>query len=176
MPQLIALLVTALVLLVPAAVSPQPCPPVDINLTTPAQAQAWWMVLLDALVQLSAPLLTAVLGVLSTWAVRKLTRKWDVEKQESAIRLTEGLVVAGVAYAEEQARKVLRAGRTKTESAQKLQNAVDFVQQQLDQSGLPGVARTELVTMIEAKLQQERSRPDGAVPSEFVIPPLNGRA
>lgn len=173
MPQFIALAVTALVCLAPAVAGAQPCPAVDINLTTPEQAQVWWMVLLDALVQLSIPLLTAVLGVLSTTAVRKLTRKWDAEKQESAIRLTENLVVAGVAFAEEQARKALRVHNIKTSSAEKLQRAVDFVHEQLDQSGLPGVARAELMNMIESKLQQERSRPDGVVPGDNVLPPLS---
>jgi len=53
---------------------------------------------------------------------------------------------------------------------------VDFIQEQLDQSGLPGITQAELMNRIESKLQQERSRPDGVVPSDYVVPPLNVRS
>jgi hypothetical protein len=42
--------------------------------------------------------------------------------------------------------------------------ATDYIQRQLDSSGLPGIAEEELVKLIEARLQQERSKPDGIVP------------
>jgi len=162
------LIVTAFLsaFLLPSLVLAQPCPPVDVNLNVADQAQAWWMVLLDFLVQISAPLVTAILGVLGSWVVRKLTKKWDAEKQEATVRLTQNMIQAGVAFAEEQARKALRTDKVKTESAQKLQSAVDFVQQQLDMSGLPNIAEEELARLVEARLHGERSRPDGVVPSE----------
>jgi len=161
----------AVVFTLPALALGQPCPPVDVNLSVADQAQEWWMVLLDFLVQLSAPIVTMILGVLGTWLVRKLGRKWDAEKQEAAIRLTDNMVAAGVAFAEEQARKALRADKVKTESADKLQSAVDFIQNQLDSSGLPGIAEGELKKLIESKLQQERAKPDGIVPSDIGIVP-----
>lgn len=159
-------LVTFVIISVPWVVVGQPCPPVDVNLSVADQAQTWWMVLLDFLVRLSAPLLTTVLGVLGAWFVRKLTRKWDTEKQEAICRLTDNLITAGVAFAEEQARKVLRVENVKTESADKLQAAINFVQTQLDQSGLPNIATLELTNLIESKLHQERTKPDGVVLSE----------
>ena len=124
------------------------------------------MVLLDFLVQLSAPLVTMILGVLGTWMVRKLGKKWDVEKQEAAIKLTHNMVGAGVAFAEEQARKALRQDKVRTEGADKMQAAVHFVMHQLDSSGLPGIAEEELRDLIESRLHQERVRPDGIVASE----------
>jgi len=166
MKKLILLATFAVVIVLPSVAMGQPCPPVDVNLSVADQAQEWWMVLLDFLVQLSAPLVTGILGVLGTWLVRKLTKKWDTEKQEATVRLTQNMIQAGVAFAEEQARKALKTDRVKTESADKMQSAVDFIQQQLDASGLPGIAEAELTKLIEARLQQERARPDGAVPSE----------
>jgi hypothetical protein len=142
----------------------QPCPPVDVNLSVADQAQTWWMVLLDFLVQLSAPFVTAILGVLGTWLVRKLTKKWDVEKQDAMVNLTNNLIASGVAFAEEQGRKALRSGKPRTKGADKLGMATDYIQRQLDSSGLPGIAEEELVKLIEARLQQERSKPDGIVP------------
>jgi len=168
MKKLIVLAAFAGVFLISSIALGQPCPPVDINLSVADQAQVWWMVLLDFLVQLSAPIVTMILGVLGTWLVRKLTKKWDAEKQEAVVRLTENMITAGVSFAEEQARKALRTGGARTISADKLQDALDFIQDQLDSSGLPGVAKDELEKLIEARLQQERSKPDGIVPADDV--------
>lgn len=154
--------------LIPFVALAQPCPPVDINLSVADQAQVWWMVLLDFLVQLSAPLVTAILGVLGTWVVRKLTKKWDIEKREAVERLMQGFVTSGVAFAEEQARKALRADSVKTEGADKLQAAVDYIDHQLVSSGVDSIARDELVKLIESRLHMERSKPDGAIPGDAV--------
>jgi hypothetical protein len=159
-------LFVAVMILIPSVVLAQPCPPVDVNLSVADQAQEWWMVLLDFLVQLSAPLVTGILGVLGTWLVRKLTKKWDVEKQEAAVRLVDGFVTSGVAFAEEQARKALRSDKVKTESADKLQSAVDYVMTQIKTSRIDEIGRDELVSLIESRLAAERAKPDGVVPSE----------
>lgn len=173
---LIAILVLAAVVMIPSLALGEVCPPVDVNLNVSDEpTQTWWMVLLDFLVQLSAPLITTILGVLGTWVVRKLARKWDAEKQEAVIRLTDNLLTAGVAFAEEQARKALRTDSTKTEGAAKLQTAVDFIQGQLDQSNLPTIAEAELKKLIEARVMRERARPDGVIPSD-TAPCENGDA
>jgi len=166
MKRWIVLAAFAATLLVPSFVLGQPCPPVNVNLSVADQAQTWWMVLLDLLVQLSAPLVTMILGVLGTWMVRKLGKKWDSEKQEAVIRLTDNMIAAGVSFAEEQGRKALRADKVKTEGADKMQSAVDFIRQQLDASGLPGIGEDELKKLIEARLHQERTKPDGLIPNE----------
>lgn len=153
------------IFLLPSLVLGQPCAPIEVSVgATPEPQQEWWMVLLDALVQLTAPLVTGILGVLGAWLVRKLTKKWDVEKQEKVLRLTDGLITSGVAFAEEQARKALRVGDGKTAGAEKMQAAVDYVQGQLDASGLANVGQEELIKLIESKLHQERTKPDGVVP------------
>jgi Bacteriophage holin of superfamily 6 (Holin_LLH) len=161
---LIMLATFVIACLLPALAFGQPCSPVEVSVAEAAvQQQEWWMVLLDALVQLTAPLVTGILGVLGAWLVRKLTKKWEVEKQEKVLRLTDGLITSGVAFAEEQARKALRVGDAKTAGAEKMQAAVDYVKGQLDMSGLANVGQDELIKLIESKLHQERARPDGIV-------------
>ena len=166
MKKWIVLAVFAAAFVLPALALGQPCPPVDVNLSVADQAQEWWMVLLDFLLQLVTPIAIAVITTLAGVAVRKWGKKLDHEKQEAIIRLTDGIITSGLSFAEEQGRKALRVDKVKTESATKLQSAVDYIRQQLDSSGLPNIAEEELKQLIEARLQQERTKPDGVVPSE----------
>lgn len=164
--RMLSFIVFSAVLTIPVVAAAHPCPAVDVNLNMAEQAQTWWMVLLDFLLQLVAPLSIAVLTTLASVAVRRWGRKLDQDKQEALIRLTDGLVVSGVAFAEEQGRKALKAGGVKTEGAQKMSMATEFVSRQLAASGLPDIARDELTQLIESRLAQERAKPDGAVPSD----------
>jgi len=147
----------------------QPCPPVDVNLAIGEQTQTWWMVLLDFLLQLVAPVAIAVLTTLGGIAVRKWGKKMDADKQEALVRLTDNFITSGISFAEEQGRKALRVGNARTEGAQKLSVATEFVSKQLSSSGLPRIAEGELTKLIEAKLSQERARPDGVVPSVPIV-------
>jgi len=168
MKRIVSFATFAVLVLLPVMVLAQdnPCPPVDVNLSLAEQAQTWWMVLLDFLLQLVTPIAIAVLTTLAGIAVRKWGHKLDTDKQEALIRLTDNVITAGISFAEEQGRKALRADKVKTEGAQKLSMATEFVKTQLDQSGLSGIAEEELVKLIEARLAQERAKPDGVVPSE----------
>lgn len=143
-----------------------PCPPVELNVSQDQPVQEWWMVLLEFLVQISAPLLTAILGVLGTWLIRKIGKKWDTENLEKVLKLKDGLITSGVAFAEEQARKALKSGEDKTDSAKKLSAAVEYIQEQLDNSGVEAIAEEKLVHLIEAKLHMERTKPDGVIPND----------
>ena len=171
MKKIIFSVTVVMVVFLSATAFGQPCPAVDVNLNVDsgAESQAWWMVLLDFLVQISAPLLTAILGVLGAWVVRKLTRRWDDDKQEKALRLTQDFITSGVAFAEEQARKALRSGNPQTKGVEKLQSAMDFVRQRLDSNGIANIAEEELIHLIEARLHEERSKPDGVVASDMLI-------
>lgn len=120
-------------------------------------------ILLDFVVQITSPAMTTVITILAVWGVKKLTCKWDGERQAALLKLTEGIVRDGLAFAEEQSRKALRAGDTQPS---KLRTAMDFVHRRLDQSGLPGMLESDLAEAIEARLQQERSKPDGVVPGD----------
>jgi len=155
-----------IIMFVPMLVFGQPCPPVNVNLSVADQAQEWWMVLLDFLLQLVAPIAIAVLTTLAGIAVRKWGHKLDHEKQEALVRLTDSVITSGISFAEEQGRKALRFDKVKTEGAEKLSTATDFVAQQLSASGLPGIAEDELVKLIESRLAMERAHPNGVIPGE----------
>lgn len=83
------------------------------------------------------------------------------------IRLTDNLIMAGVAFAEEQGRKALNAGQQKSKGAEKMELATRFIQRQLLESGLPTMTEQGLRELIESKLSQERGRPDGVIPSDL---------
>lgn len=166
MRRLVPFVVFMVVLVLPAMAAGEPCPPVDINLSMEEQVQTWWMVLLDFLLQLVAPIAVAVLTALAGVAVRKWGKKLDQDKQEVLVRLTDNLVTAGVAFAEEQGRKALNAGHPRSKGAEKMELATRFVQRQLMESGLPLMAEQGLRERIESRLAQERARPDGVISSD----------
>jgi len=160
------LLMVAFVMLFPAIAWGETCPPVEVNLNEAASQQEWWMVLLDALLQIVTPLAIAVLTTLAGIAVQRWGKKLDVDKQAAVTRLLSGIIEGGISFAEEQGRKALKNGGEQTKSAEKLQAAVDYIQSQIASSGIADVARDDLVKLIEARLQAERTRPDGVVPSD----------
>lgn len=154
-----------------------PCPPVDVSVALSEQAQTWWMVLLDALVQLAAPFVAVAITALASVGLKRWFakleregRKIDVETQEAILRALDGLVRGGVSFAEEQARKALRYNEVKTEGADKMQLAVDFVMGNLDESQLLRIGREELERLIESRLAQERAAPDGVVENTSPAP------
>lgn len=67
MRRLVPFVVFAVVVVIPAAVAGEPCPPVDVNLSMEGQVQAWWMVLLDFLLRLVTPIAIAALTALGGW-------------------------------------------------------------------------------------------------------------
>lgn len=149
-----------------------PCPPVDVQvINDAAQQQEWWMVLLDALLQLVAPFAIAILSTLASIAIRKWGKKLDVDTQDRLIGITDNLIASGVSFAEEQGRKALKGGEDQTDGARKLQHAVDYIQEQLDESQLPQIGTEKLQRLIEARLHAERTRPDGRIPSEENVKP-----
>jgi hypothetical protein len=168
MRRFVPFIIFAVVFMAPVLVLGQDhlCPPVDVNLSVADQAQTWWMVLLDFLLQLVTPIAIAVLTTLAGIAVRKWGNKLDTDKQEALIRLTDSLITSGISFAEEQGRKAFRTDNVKTESAQKLSLATEFISRQLSSSGLPGIEEDELVKLIEARLAQERTKPDGVIPND----------
>jgi hypothetical protein len=154
------------VLMFPLMAFGETCPPVEVNLHEAAAQQEWWMVLLDFLLQLVTPVAIAVLTTLAGIAVQKWGKKLDADKQAALTRLLSGFIEGGISFAEEQGRKALKNGGEQTKSAEKLQAAVDYIQLQIASSGVASIATDDLVKLIEARLQAERTRPDGIVPSD----------
>jgi len=182
MKQFVRFLAVVLVVTFAAVAWGENCPPVDVHVALADQSQTWWMVLLSALVQLTAPLLVMVISVLGTIGLRKWFaklekdgKKVDIETQNAIFAALNGLVTGGVSFAEEQARKALRNGAVQTTGAAKMQAAVDFVMENLNSAGLPDIGRDALQRLIESRLAQERAAPDGVVswtPPEVKADPL----
>lgn len=156
-----------------------PCPPVDVTVALADQAQMWWMVLIDAIVQLVFPVIGVVLVALAQAGLKKWFAKLEKEgrmielqTQESIFRAVDGLVTGGLSFAEEQARKALKVDKVKTEGAAKMQIAVDFVMENLETSRLPEIGREELVRLIESRLNQERVDPNGVVENTSPVIPF----
>jgi len=166
-PKILGLLTFPVIFLFSMVAFGQPCPDVDVQVVNEAVAQQeWWMVLLDALLQLVAPIVIGVLGTLASIAIRKWGKKLDVDTQDRFIGLTQNLISSGVAFAEEQGRKALKVGEAQTDGARKLQHAVDYIQEQLEESRLPQMGTEKLERLIESRLHAERANPTGSVPSD----------
>lgn len=100
-------------------------------------------------------LLVAVLTPLAIWLGRKLAAKATVEEQRQLDALLSAIVVQGIHFAEERARQSLQRGDRST-GARKLQDALHYVRQRLDESGIVGIGARRLQDIIEAKLNYER--------------------
>ena len=178
MPAVLFLVTIVVVFILPLIAFGQPCEcsPVTVSIAPVAAAaaepvQEWWQALLVGLMDSALPIIGTVLGTFATLAVRKWGKKLDTEKQDSIIKLTNDFIGAGIGFAEEQGRKALNDGADRTEGADKMAEAMGFIQERLKASGLDKMAEVELKRLIESKLAQERVKPDGVVLSE---PPTNG--
>lgn len=110
----------------------------------------WWQVLLNHVLELSIAILVPV-------ALHLLNRWLKQRELEFLSEVVEKAVTGGVAFAEEQAHKALKADGKKTPSAEKLDIALNFVEGRLKDAGYDKLARDKLIELIEAKLNQVRS-------------------
>lgn len=164
------------VFIVPLIAFGQPCEcsPVTVNVVPAVEPiQEWWQALLVGLMDSALPIIGTVLGTFATLAVRKWGKRLDVEKQDGIIKMTNDMIGAGIGFAEEQGRKALNDGAERTPGAEKLNSAMEFIQERFKVSGLDKMADVELKCLIESKLAHERAKPDGVVPN---TPPTNGEA
>ena len=99
----------------------------------------------------SFPVVLALVGVL----LAHLKKKYGWEMGCQMKQMLDGLIIDGISYADEQAKKALgKAGKLPSDS--KLKMAVDFVAAQVDDLGLPQKGGDALAKLIEAKLNTER--------------------
>ncbi len=122
----------------------------------------WWAVLLDALLTLSVPTAIAVLTVLLVKLLTVLRIKTHAElggKDEEAV---DTIVRRAVGFAEEQARKALKAivdgsaVAVPLSGEQKLAMAISAATDWLQTRGFPELLAGDIESRIEAALQSER--------------------
>ena len=114
----------------------------------------FWKIILDALIPLIGMVLGPILLMLIKRGLDAFEKKTNLEVSESQRKLLEELVDKAIAYAEEQARKALKAEEAMEGNA-KLDAAIDFVKSAAKALGLD-LADIDVAAMIEAKLNTKR--------------------
>jgi hypothetical protein len=121
-------------------------------------------VLGEQLAPILATIIVGIIGALAAVGAAYLKKWTGVQVSEAQQRMFAHLAQDAADFAEEQARKALKAGDKTPDSDTKMETAVKFVFGQAEAMGLPGVARDRLVEMIESYLGFTRP-PDEMVSS-----------
>ena len=101
---------------------------------------------------IAIPVVLALFGALLAYIKKK--HGWEMWKEMK--EMLDGLIVQGISYADEQAKKALKKAAKPLPPEDKLKTAVDFVATQVEDLGLPQKAGDALAKLIEAKLNEER--------------------
>lgn len=112
--------------------------------------------LLSTLIDIVAP----VLMVLAGWIAWKLTKIFEAKTGYDVPANLEARLDAwaaqGVAYAEEQGRKALKANQDKLEMGAKKELALGYILDMAKTAGVPDLARDKLEKLVEAKVAMSR--------------------
>lgn len=131
---------------------------------------------LPSLVTIAGGVLTALLAL----AVRYLERRLHIDIPARTERALEGVVLDGVAYAEQLGRAAVRAQKPRPVGNAMLEAALGYVQAESRRRKLPELGRDELIRLIESRLGHENAlRPsptsNGAAPG-YIGPDGTGMA
>lgn len=103
-------------------------------------------------------IITGIVTMLLMWLRTYAKRKWNINITDKQFEVVNGLVDRGIDYAEEQANKWAKEGfEDRPTGATKLDAALEFVMNQVQEMGLDVVARDRLVELIEAQLPKKRN-------------------
>lgn len=123
------------------------------------------LVVLDYLL----PVIAGIVAILLAAGSKKLLDKWGVERSEKVDAMIDDYVSKGVDYAEVVARKYLSENKAEMSGENKRAKAVKVVMDELQQSGITGVAEDLVVARIESWLEVNGHEP--GIPS---APKSNG--
>jgi len=105
------------------------------------------------------PVIFSILTILATAATKHLLTKWGVDRSQKIDRMIDDYVEKGVQYAEVSARKYLNEKGSSMPSDDKRLKAVRVVMDELEQSGLTGVAEELITARIESYLEGNGHEP-----------------
>lgn len=111
-----------------------------------------WVI--PSLVTIAGGALTALLAL----AVRYLERRLHIDIPARTERALEGVVLDGVAYAEQLGRAAVRAGRPRPVGNALLEAALEYARAESKRRRLPELARDELIRRIESRLGRENAQ------------------
>jgi len=115
--------------------------------------------LVDTLALLLGTVFTALLGVGLAW----LKKKWNIDAGDSVEAALQSIIERGIGYAAEKAHKALQAGEGAPGGAQKLRDALEYVEDEVQRLGYDKLAADKLKALIESKLGVERVK--GTLPT-----------
>lgn len=117
------------------------------------------MEILLVLGQYLLPVLAGILVLLGIAGIKKLLDKWGVQRSEAIDDMIDNYVRKGVNFAEVMARKYLAANNAKMSGESKQAKAVKVVMDELEQSGVKGVAEDLVIARIESWLEDSGKEP-----------------
>jgi len=107
----------------------------------------FWM-LLPTILSILAPIVV----LLARAAVKKLTTHLDVRTSAAIMDVVNGVVMNGVALAEQEAKKHQLETQEKLVSQNKLEIAMEYVIDELNKHNIPQLTQEEIIQRIEACL------------------------
>lgn len=115
----------------------------------------------DRVVDAAFEIVVPVIGMVVLWLVHRIIRLFEQRTGVDVPERVEGMidhwVGMGIHYAEEKARQAAKDSTKKgLHGHQKLEVAVAFVSELVDQYGVEKVARERIVKLVEAKLNSYR--------------------
>jgi Spy/CpxP family protein refolding chaperone len=124
----------------------------DVAAVEPSAAARFAGYALDILL----PVMAALAGWLAMRCVRWLEQKLKIDISDKQEQKLNALIYEGVAYANEQARKKLKASEEKLKGPEKLELALNFAADMVEHYQLPAVSKEKLTKMVESKLNAYR--------------------
>jgi hypothetical protein len=115
--------------------------------------------LVDTLALLLSTVFISLLGVGLAW----LKKKWNIDAGESVEKALQSIIERGIGYAAEKAHKALQAGEDAPGGAQKLRDALEYVEDEVQRLGYDKLAADKLKALIESRLGVERVK--GTLPT-----------
>lgn len=115
-------------------------------------------VVLDAVIPTLAPILAMALGLIATWAVHQLAKKFNLDVSAAQDAAVQDAAAKAVFYAEEWARKQTKGDPTKPlpDGPAKLKAALEFVNAVLDEKHVKAYGQEALAKVIEQQLHVVR--------------------
>lgn len=110
------------------------------------------------------PVVAGVLAIVLPVLVKKLLDKWGIERSDRIDAMLDKYVGVGVNAAEVTARKYLQARNASMSGEDKKAKAIKVVMDELQQSGITGVAEELISARIESWLEVDGHKPGGSAP------------
>lgn len=113
-------------------------------------------VIVENVAYLIGMIMAGIIVVLMEKGRQYLKKKWDINLADEQFDTMTHLAKKGINYAEERALQWAKEGE-RGSSAQKLDAAMEFINDQVVALGLDKMARDALVKLIESELQVKRN-------------------